>query len=48
MPWSNQAMHHDCKACALEPRSNYGSPHTLEPVLRNQRSHGNEKPKHCN
>ena len=24
------------------------SPHTIEPVLRNRRNHGNEKPKHCN
>ena len=42
MPWSNQA-------CAPEPGNHiYCSPHVLEPVLCNKRSHSNEKPTHCN
>ena len=36
-------------ACALEPAShNYWSPCTLKPMLRNKRSHHNEKPMHWN
>ena len=36
-------------ACALVPMScNCWSPHTLEPVLSNRRSHCNEKPSHHN
>ena len=49
-------MHHNCWACALEPASyNYWAhvpqllkPMRLEPVLRNKKSHRNEKPAHCN
>ena len=47
---------HNYWACALEPAShNYWAyvpqllkPIRLEPVLRNKRSHHNEKPMHCN
>ena len=47
-------MHHNYCACALEPASlNYGArvpqllkPVHLEPVLRNKRSHHNEKTVH--
>ena len=37
-------MHHNYWACALEPGiHNYWSPHTLDPMLCNKRSHCNEK-----
>ena len=49
-------MCHNYWACALEPRnptteptySNYWSLHTPEPMLRDQRSHCDEKPMHHN
>ena len=49
-------VRHNYWACALEPASpNYWvrvlqllKPARLEPVLRNKRSHRNEKPAHCN
>ena len=52
MPWSNKAHAPHYWACALEPVShNYWAhvpqllkPAHLEPVLRNKRSHRNEKP----
>ena len=40
-------VHHDYWACALKPGSHkYWSPHALELVLCNKRSHHNEKPVH--
>ena len=53
---ATKPMHHNYWACALEPVShNYWAcvpqllkPVCLEPVLRNKRSHRNEKPTHCN
>ena len=49
-------VHHDDWVCALEPESHSYWPHVLqllkttclEPVLRNKRSHPNEKPTHHN
>ena len=49
-------MWHNYWACALEPASHNYLAHVpqllksvyLEPVLRNKRSHHNEKPSHCN
>ena len=47
--WSNKPQHHNYKACALEPRNcNYWTLGTLEPVLRHDRSHRNEKSVHHN
>ena len=55
MLWSKEApVHHNYWACTLEPVShNYWvhgpqllKPTRLKPVLRNKRSHGNEKPVH--
>ena len=51
---ATKPMHHNYWACALEPAShNYWArvlqllkPARLEPVLRNKRSHHNEKPAH--
>ena len=51
---ATKPMHHNYWACALEPVShNYWAhvpqllnPAHLEPVLRNKRSHRNEKPVH--
>ena len=53
---ATKSMWHNYWACALEPGSRNYRAHTmqllkplhLEPVLRNKRSHGNEKPIHCN
>ena len=53
---ATKPVHHNYWACALEPAShNYWAhapqllkPTRLEPVLRNKRSHRNEKPAHCN
>ena len=53
---TTKPMHHNYWACALEPAShNYWAhvphllkPARLEPVLRNKRSHRNEKPVHRN
>ena len=53
---ATKPMCHNYWACALEPAShNYWAhapqllkPVHLEPVLRNKRSHCNEKPAHCN
>ena len=53
---ATKPMHHNYWACALEPAShNYWAhvpqllkPMRLEPVLRNKRSHCNEKPVHHN
>ena len=53
---ATKPVHHNCWACVLEPAShNYWAhvpqllkPARLEPVLRNKRSHCNEKPMHCN
>ena len=52
---ATKPMHHNYWACALQPAShNYWAhvpqllkPAHLEPVLRNKRSHHNEKPAHC-
>ena len=51
---ATKPMHHNCWAWALEPASHSYwdrmpqplKPMCLEPVLRNKRSHRNEKPKH--
>ena len=44
---SNQACRPSYCTCALEPRScNCWSPRAREPVLCNERSHRNEKPRH--
>ena len=53
---ATKPVRHNYWACALEPAShNYWAhmpqllkPAGLEPVLRNKRSHRNEKPAHCN
>ena len=53
---ATKPVHHNYWACALEPAShNYWArvpqllkPALLEPVLRNKRSHDNEKPTHHN
>ena len=53
---ATKTVHHNYWACALEPVShNYWAhvpqllnPACLEPVLRNERSHRNEKPVHRN
>ena len=53
---ATKPMHHNYWACALEPANhNYWAgvpqllkPVHLEPVLRNKRSHRNEKPTDCN
>ena len=53
---ATKPVHHNYWACALEPMShNYWArvpqllkPTCLEPVLRNKRSHRNEKPVHRN
>ena len=53
---ATKPVHHNYWACTLEPAShNYWArvPQLLktvhlEPVLRNKRSHRNEKPTHCN
>ena len=53
---ATKPVHHNYWACVLEPAShNYWAhvpqllkPARLEPVLRNKRSHCNEKPMHCN
>ena len=53
---ATKPVRHNYWACALEPVShNYWArvpqllkPTHLEPVLRNKRSHHNEKPAHCN
>ena len=53
---ATQPMCHNHWACAREPRSHshrahvhsYWSPHALEPVLHNKRSHHNETPVPCN
>ena len=53
---ATKPVHHNYWARALEPVShNYWAhapqllkPTHLEPVLRNKRSHHNEKPAHCN
>ena len=53
---ATKPVRHNYWACALEPAShNYWArtlqllkPARLEPVLRNKRSHRNEKPAHCN
>ena len=53
---ATKPVHHNYWVCALEPVShNYWAcvpqllkPSCLEPVLRNKRSHHNEKPVHCN
>ena len=53
---ATKPMHHNYWACTLEPAShNYGEhppqvvkPTCLQPVLRNKRSHHNEKPAHYN
>ena len=53
---ATKPLHHNYWACALEPVShNYWAcvpqllkPAHLEPVLRNKKSHHNEKPAHCN
>ena len=53
---ATKLVRHDYWACALEPAShNYWArmpellkPAHLEPVLRNERSHRNEKPVHRN
>ena len=55
-PRSTEPFHHNYWTCALEPGSlSYWAlalqnwdPHTLEPMLRNERSHRNEKPMLCN
>ena len=52
---ATKPVHHNYWACALEPVShNYWAcvpqllkPAHLDPVLRNKRSHRNEKPMHC-
>ena len=42
---ATKPVHHNYWACALETAGhNYWSPRTLETVLRNKRSHHNEKP----
>ena len=54
--WALEPVSHNYWAWALEPAShNYWAhvpqllkPVCLEPVLRNKRSHDNEKPAHCN
>ena len=53
---TTKPVRHNYWACALEPAShNYWArvpqllkPVHLEPMLRNKRSHRNEKPAHCN
>ena len=48
---ATKPVRHNYWACALEPVShNYWThmPQLLEPVLRNKRSHHNEKPVHLN
>ena len=53
---TTKSVHHNYWACALEPANhNYWAhvpqllkPARLEPVLRNKRSHCNEKPAHRN
>ena len=53
---ATKPVHHNCWACALEPVSHKYWDHVpqllkltrLEPVLRNKRSHRNEKPAHRN
>ena len=54
--WATKPVHHNYWACALEPAShNYWAcmpqlpePTCVEPMLRNKRSHRNEKPAHRN
>ena len=42
---ATKPVHHNYCTCALEPRSgNSWSPHALEPMLHNKRSHWDEKP----
>ena len=55
-PRATEPLHHNYWTCALEPGSlsywalalQNWNPHTLEPMLHNERSHRNEKPMLCN
>ena len=56
MPWSNEARAPQLLSLRsrahepqlLSPCATTTEAHALEPVLRNKRSHRNEKPTHCN